>query len=110
MLTMMTPLLHWFSRHRSSRLAAGCMLAFVLLLPLALAACNDAPPSTDAALNEPWSLKMGDKVIFTTPRGPTARQHLNHLIHHRGQLSVYLRELDVPIPSIYGPTADERWP
>lgn len=52
MLTMMTPLLHWFSRHRSSRLAAGCMLAFVLLLPLALAACNDAPPSTDAALNE----------------------------------------------------------
>ena len=64
---------------------------------------------TDAALDEPWSLKMGDKVLFTTPRGPTARQHLNHLIHHRGQLSVYLRELDVPIPSIYGPTADERW-
>jgi uncharacterized damage-inducible protein DinB len=64
---------------------------------------------TDAALDEPWSLKMGDKVLFTTPRGPTARQHLNHLIHHRGQLTVYLRELDVPIPSIYGPTADERW-
>ena len=64
---------------------------------------------TDAALDEPWSLKMGDKVLFTTPRGPTARQHLNHLIHHRGQLTVYLRELDVPLPSIYGPTADERW-
>lgn len=64
---------------------------------------------TDAALEEPWSLKMGDKVIFTTPRGPTARQHLSHLVHHRGQLTVYLRELDVPIPSIYGPTADERW-
>lgn len=64
---------------------------------------------TDAALDEPWSLRMGEKVLFTTPRGPTARQHLNHLIHHRGQLSVYLRELDVPIPSIYGPTADERW-
>jgi uncharacterized damage-inducible protein DinB len=64
---------------------------------------------TDAALEEPWSLKMGDKVLFTTPRGPTVRQHLSHLIHHRGQLSVYLRELDVPIPSIYGPTADEGW-
>jgi len=64
---------------------------------------------TDKALDEPWSLKMGDNVLFTTPRGPTARQHLSHLIHHRGQLSVYLRELDVPIPSIYGPTADERW-
>jgi uncharacterized damage-inducible protein DinB len=64
---------------------------------------------TDAALDEPWSLKMGDKLLFTTPRGPTVRQHLSHLIHHRGQLSVYLRELDVPIPSIYGPTADEGW-
>lgn len=64
---------------------------------------------TDAQLDEPWSLTMGDKVLMTTPRGPTARQHLNHLIHHRGQLSVYLRELDVPIPSIYGPTADEGW-
>jgi uncharacterized damage-inducible protein DinB len=64
---------------------------------------------TDAALDEPWSLRMGEQELFTPPRGPTARQHLSHLIHHRGQLSVYLRELDVPIPSIYGPTADERW-
>ncbi len=64
---------------------------------------------TDAALDEPWSLTMGDKVLMTTPRGATARQHLSHLVHHRGQLTVYLRELDVPIPSIYGPTADERW-
>jgi len=64
---------------------------------------------TNAQLDEPWSLKMGDKVLFTTPRGATTRQHLNHLIHHRGQLSVYLRELDVPLPSIYGPTADEGW-
>jgi uncharacterized damage-inducible protein DinB len=64
---------------------------------------------TDAALDEPWSLMMGDKVLFTTPRGTTVRQHLSHLIHHRGQLTVYLRELDVPLPQIYGPTADERW-
>ena len=64
---------------------------------------------TGAALDEPWSLKMGDKVLFTAPRGLTTRQHLNHLIHHRGQLSVYLRLLDVPLPQIYGPTADEGW-
>lgn len=64
---------------------------------------------TGPALDEPWSLKMGDRVIFTSPRGPTARGHLNHLIHHRGQLTVYLRLVDVPLPSIYGPTADEKW-
>ena len=64
---------------------------------------------TGAALEEPWSLKHGDNVIFTTPRGEVVRMHLNHLIHHRGQLTVYLREVDVPLPSIYGPTADERW-
>ena len=60
-------------------------------------------------LQVPWSLRRGDEVIFTLPRGVVVRQHLNHLIHHRGQLTVYLRLLDVPIPSIYGPTADERW-
>ena len=64
---------------------------------------------TDAKLDEPWSLVMGDKVMFTAPRGPITRQTLSHLVHHRGQLTVYLRELDVPVPSIYGPTADEGW-
>ena len=63
---------------------------------------------TGAGLEVPWSLKRGDRVLFTTPRGEVVRQHLNHLIHHRGQLTVYVRLLDVPVPSIYGPTADER--
>ncbi|HEX6307717.1 MAG TPA: DinB family protein [Longimicrobiales bacterium] len=62
-----------------------------------------------AALQEPWSLRMGEQVLFTQPRGEVVRGHLNHLIHHRGQLTVYLRLLDVPLPQIYGPTADERW-
>ena len=57
----------------------------------------------------PWSLKMGERVLFTLPRLAVMRQNINHLIHHRGQLTVYLRLLDVPLPSIYGPTADERW-
>ncbi len=56
-----------------------------------------------------WSLKHGDKVLFTSTRAEVVRQNINHLVHHRGQLTVYLRLLDVPIPSIYGPTADEGW-
>lgn len=56
-----------------------------------------------------WSLTRGDKVFMSLPRGTVVRQTINHLIHHRGQLSVYLRLVDVPVPSIYGPTADEPW-
>mgnify|MGYP006172822255 CR=1 FL=1 len=63
----------------------------------------------DASLGETWSLTMGGKVLFSAPRGVVVRQDLNHLVHHRGQLTVYLRLIDVPIPSIYGPTADEPW-
>ena len=63
---------------------------------------------TGAALDESWSLTMGERVLLTSPRGVTARSHLNHLIHHRGQLTVYLRLVDVPLPQVYGPTADDR--
>jgi len=56
----------------------------------------------------PWSLKMGDQVLMTMPRGAVVRQTISHLSHHRGQLTVYLRLLDVPVPSIYGPTADDK--
>ncbi len=64
--------------------------------------------SKDADYAVQWSLKMGDRVVWTAPRGTVVRTHISHLCHHRGQLTVYLRLLDVPIPSIYGPTADER--
>ncbi len=63
----------------------------------------------DADYDVPWSLKMGETVLFTQPRAVVMRQHISHLSHHRGQLTVYLRLLDVPLPSIYGPTADEKW-
>jgi uncharacterized damage-inducible protein DinB len=56
-----------------------------------------------------WSLRYGEQVLYSAPRSEVVRGHLNHLIHHRGQLTVYLRLLDVPLPSIYGPTADEGW-
>ena len=61
------------------------------------------------ALHEPWSLRRGEQVVFTAARGDVARENLNHLIHHRGQLTVYLRLVDVPLPQIYGPSADEPW-
>jgi len=60
-------------------------------------------------LDELWSLRMGATVLYTAPRREVVRGHLNHLIHHRGQLTVYLRLVDVPLPQVYGPTADERW-
>ncbi len=63
---------------------------------------------TDAELMATWTLKRGGKAIFSMPKANVLRSFvLNHLIHHRGQLSVYLRLLDVPVPSIYGPSADE---
>jgi uncharacterized damage-inducible protein DinB len=66
--------------------------------------------ATDKDYEVAWSLKFGDRTIFTLPRREIVRQHMNHLIHHRGQLTVYLRQVDVPVPMIYGPSADERMP
>ena len=65
--------------------------------------------TSDETFALPWALKMGDKVLMSLPRDVTTRQTVNHLVHHRGQLTVYLRLLDVPVPSIYGPTAVEPW-
>lgn len=63
----------------------------------------------DADYDVTWSLKMKGQVLFSAPRGDVVRQHISHLSHHRGQMTVYLRLLDVPVPSVYGPTADESW-
>jgi uncharacterized damage-inducible protein DinB len=63
---------------------------------------------SDPELMAAWTLKNQGHVVFTLPRISAIRSFvLNHSIHHRGQLSVYLRLRDVPIPPIYGPTADE---
>jgi uncharacterized damage-inducible protein DinB len=65
--------------------------------------------ASDAAMGEAWTLRSGGSVIFSLPRVAVMRSFvLNHMIHHRGQLSVYLRLRDVPLPSLYGPTADTR--
>lgn len=64
---------------------------------------------SDETLKGTWTLQHGEHVIFTLPRIATLRSFvMNHLIHHRGQLSVYLRLLNVPVPGMYGPSADER--
>ena len=63
----------------------------------------------DAALASTWRLVDGDREVWATPRSTLLRTlMLNHWYHHRGQLSVYLRELGVPVPSIYGPSGDEN--
>lgn len=64
---------------------------------------------SDGQLVEQWHVTASGKEIMAMPRMAFLRSVLlNHWYHHRGQLSVYLRELDVPIPSIYGPSADEN--
>ncbi len=65
--------------------------------------------TSDADMMVPWTLKMGDKVFFSMPRIQVIRSMaFNHFVHHRGQLSLYLRMNDVPLPNMYGPTADEQ--
>jgi uncharacterized damage-inducible protein DinB len=63
----------------------------------------------DEAAAAPWRFSAGEQEIFTLPRHMLVRNlMLNHSYHHRGQLSLYLRLLDVPVPSTYGPSADEN--
>jgi uncharacterized damage-inducible protein DinB len=69
----------------------------------AIAAADDGKFAT------PWTLKAGGKDIMTMPRVAVIRSFvMNHTIHHRAQLGVYLRLNDIPVPALYGPTADEQ--
>lgn len=64
--------------------------------------------ATDEQWHRPWSLLQTGNTIFTQPKiGVLRGMVLNHMIHHRGQLTVYLRLNDVPVPAVYGPSADE---
>ncbi len=63
--------------------------------------------TSDDAFMEPWTLKARGEEIFTLPRVAMVRSTLNHIIHHRGQLTVFLRLCDVPLPGTYGPSADD---
>ena len=64
--------------------------------------------ASDEALNEIYTLRRGEQVLTKLPRKVLLRNFtLNHIVHHRGQLSVYLRLIDIPVPGMYGPSADE---
>jgi uncharacterized damage-inducible protein DinB len=64
--------------------------------------------ASDEHYMQPWSLALAGKMIFSAPRvGALRGMMINHIIHHRAQLGVYLRLNNVPVPSIYGPSADE---
>jgi len=65
--------------------------------------------ATDEALSKPWSLIYADKPLFTLPKAAVPRNMcFNHMVHHRAQLGVYLRLIDIAIPGMYGPSADEK--
>ena len=67
------------------------------------------PQIGDEGMGKNWTAKAGGQTLMTMPKAALARALvMNHWVHHRGQLSVYLRLLDVPVPSIYGPSADEN--
>lgn len=72
------------------------------------AAIGHLAKASDETLSRTWKVSKSDKVVYDLPREQVIRRQMNHIIHHRGQLSVFLRLLEVPVPPTYGPTADER--
>jgi uncharacterized damage-inducible protein DinB len=64
--------------------------------------------AADEIFFQPWTLRAGEQIIFSMPKVAVMRGFvMNHIIHHRGQLTVYLRLNDIPVPGLYGPSADE---
>lgn len=65
--------------------------------------------TTDEILDSDWTMRTGDQIFFTRPKNEVLREFVfSHIIHHRAQLGMYLRLLNVPVPGMYGPSADER--
>jgi uncharacterized damage-inducible protein DinB len=63
---------------------------------------------SDEELAKPFTLQNKGQVLFTSTKNDTVRSSINHMVHHRGQLTVYMRLNDIPVPAIYGPSADEK--
>ncbi len=65
--------------------------------------------ANDEVFDKEWSMTYGDEILFTLPKKQVARIFcMNHLVHHRAQLGVYLRMLNIPVPAVYGPSADDE--
>ena len=90
----------------STQSTESLLKAFDSNVKAARAALQETP---DSAWAETWSLTRGEQTLWSAPRTVVIRNHINHLIHHRAQLTVYLRLLDVPVPATYGPSADESF-
>lgn len=84
---------------------AQIMDEFETSLEQGVAAMQNAP---EEILDTLWTARVGERIVWSLPKRTLVRQTVRHIIHHRGQLSVYLRLLDVPLPKLFGPTADER--
>ena len=72
------------------------------------AARNALQATTDEALQSSFVLKANGQVLYSAPKITDIGATLNHWVHHRGQLTVYMRLNDIPVPSIYGPSADDK--
>ncbi len=66
--------------------------------------------ATDADMEKTWAFKFAGQTAFSAPRPDVVRSFINHMVHHRAQLGVYLRLNDLPVPGMYGPSADDGWP
>jgi uncharacterized damage-inducible protein DinB len=91
-----------------SQQPAAATLAATLDLHVARARESLRSTTDEFLLTTNWRLKAGGQVVMNQPRHVVLRDTLNHLAHHRGQLTVYLRLLDQPVPAIYGPSADDQ--
>jgi uncharacterized damage-inducible protein DinB len=70
---------------------------------------KDLTAAADADFDKIWTVRRGEQIFFSLPKKVAIRGWgLSHIYHHRGQLTVYLRLLDIPVPGMYGPSADER--
>jgi uncharacterized damage-inducible protein DinB len=99
-----------FTQHYKPHQAANTEELLKLLDDKMNEAIADLEKMSDEDLMKSWVVKQGDKVYFNMPKVIAMRGWaFSHLVHHRGQLSVYLRLLDVPVPGMYGPTADESF-
>ncbi len=98
-----------FSLPRERRAIPESTAALLQTFDAKAAELERALASTDMAdLSSRWTLRNGDHVILSDPKADVVRTFgISHMVHHRGQLSVYLRLLEVPVPPSYGPTADE---
>ncbi|MBC7447527.1 MAG: DinB family protein [Hymenobacteraceae bacterium] len=86
---------------------AALMAYFDHLLAETTAALATVP---DGAFEQPWSMTHGTDLLFQLPKKQVVRLFcMNYLVHHRAQLGVYLRLLDIPVPAIYGPSADDKY-